>query len=305
MRICFYNDYTLGMVKDDKVIDLSSAVSGINAPTPQDLINAVIEDFEDIYRARFEEIARTSDGVLVTSVRFRAPLPNPGKILCMGVNFLENGALKEPKPIHGFIKSSDCVIGSGDVVELPSGAVKVFQHEAELGVVVGKKARNVSASDAGSHIFGYLNFIDFSARGMHPSSMVYMKSPDTFGPMGPVIVTADEVPDPYAMQVRLWVNGELCQNHSVSDMAHKIPRCIEWLSSITTLDPGDLIPTGTNHQGLASIQDGDLLEMEIGSLGLLSVTAHDADKREWKRGPDPVLADFMAGRSDIKPFWLG
>ncbi|NBX54437.1 MAG: fumarylacetoacetate hydrolase, partial [Betaproteobacteria bacterium] len=104
------------------------------------------------------------------------------------------------------------------------------------------------------HVFGYINFIDGSARGVVPPTNVFyqMKSRATFAPIGPYLVTADEVPDPQKLQVKLWVNGQLKQNFNTDDMAHKIPRCIEWVSHIHDLEPGDIIATGTNHRGLSS-----------------------------------------------------
>jgi 2-keto-4-pentenoate hydratase/2-oxohepta-3-ene-1,7-dioic acid hydratase in catechol pathway len=136
-----------------------------------------------------------------------------------------------------------------------------------------------------SYVFGYMNFIDGSARGLPPSGNTFyqMKSRDTFAPVGPYLVTADEVPDPHRLAVRLWVNGVLKQNFNTSDMAHKIPRCIEWVTSIHTLEPGDLLATGTNHRGLSAFQNGDLVELETEGLGRLRVNVRDDLKRTWAR----------------------
>ncbi|PYN24508.1 MAG: fumarylacetoacetate hydrolase, partial [Candidatus Rokuibacteriota bacterium] len=104
-----------------------------------------------------------------------------------------------------------------------------------------------------------------------------------FCPMGPYIVTADEIPDPHRLQVKLWVNGVLKQNYNTSDMAHKISRCIEWVTSIHTLEPGDLIATGTNHRGLSGFQNGDRIEIETEGLGRLHFNIRDDLKRTWGR----------------------
>jgi len=135
------------------------------------------------------------------------------------------------------------------------------------------------------YVFGYLNFIDGSARGLPPSGNTFyqMKSRDTFAPMGPYIVTADEVLDPHKLQVKLWVNGELKQNFNTDDMAHKIPRCIEWVTSIHALGPGDVLASGTNHRGLSGFQDGDLVELETQGLGRLAFHVRDELKRTWGR----------------------
>ena len=119
----------------------------------------------------------------------------------------------------------------------------------------------VKAEDAYDYIFGYLNFIDVSARGV--PAFYQMKSRETFAPMGPYLVTADEIADPQSLPVKLWVNDRLCQDFNTDDMAHKIPRVIEWITSVHSLEPGDVVATGTNHFGLSAIQDGDTIDMEV------------------------------------------
>ena len=101
--------------------------------------------------------------------------------------------------------------------------------------------------------------------------------------IGPFIVTADEIPDPHNLQIKLWVNGDLKQNFNTSDMAHKMPRCIEWISSIHTLEPGDIVATGTNHRGLSGFQDGDKIELEVERCGRLTINVRDDLKRTWGR----------------------
>jgi 2-keto-4-pentenoate hydratase/2-oxohepta-3-ene-1,7-dioic acid hydratase in catechol pathway len=110
-----------------------------------------------------------------------------------------------------------------------------------------------------------------------------MKSRETFAPMGPVIVTKDEISDVDNLQIRLWVNEELKQNFNTSDMAHKIPRIMEWVSSIHTMEPGDVLATGTNHRGLSAFQDGDKIDLEVEGLGTLHFNVQDDLKRTWAR----------------------
>jgi 2-keto-4-pentenoate hydratase/2-oxohepta-3-ene-1,7-dioic acid hydratase in catechol pathway len=168
---------------------------------------------------------------------------------------------------------------------LPDIPATVFEGEAEFAVVIGKRASHVKAADAMSYVFGYMNFIDGSARGVLPPGNVFyqMKSRDTFAPIGPYLVTADEIKDPHQLQLKLWVNGELKQNFNSSDMAHKIPRCIEWVTSIHALEPGDILATGTNHRGLSAFQDGDSVELEVEGLGRLRFKVRDDLKRAWAR----------------------
>src|SRR5205814_1704809 len=161
----------------------------------------------------------------------------------------------------------------------------VIERWAEMAVVIGKRASHVSAANAMSYVFGYTNFIDGSARGLLPPGNTFyqMKSRDTFAPLGPWLVTADEIADPHQRQIRLSVNGTVKQNFNTNDMAHKIPRCIEWVTSIHTLEPGDVLATGTNHRGLSAFQDGDRIEVETEGLGRLRFNIRDALKRTWDR----------------------
>ena len=154
-----------------------------------------------------------------------------------------------------------------------------------MALVIGKRASNVKAADAMGYVFGYMNFIDGSARGLPPAGNTFyqMKSRDTFAPMGPYIVTADEIKDPQNLQIKLWVNGVLRQDFNTNDMAHKIPRCIEWVSSIHAIEAGDVLATGTNHRGLSGFQDGDVIELETEGLGRLRVNVRDDLKRTWAR----------------------
>ena len=139
--------------------------------------------------------------------------------------------------------------------------------------------------DAMKYVFGYTNFIDGSARGVVPPTNVFyqMKSRDTFAPIGPYIVTADEIKNVGKMQIRLKNNGKVMQNFNTDDMAHKIPRCIEWVTSIHTLLPGDILATGTNHRGLNPFMDGDKIELECEGLGVLTIKVQDKLKRKWAR----------------------
>lgn len=292
MKLAYFDDYKLGVVTGDAVVDVSSVVQDIPHTGPHDLINGVIARFGE-YRPGLEEAARRGKAVALADVKIRPPLPRPVNIDCMAVNYMEDGTRTEPAPINAFHKSPNAVIGSGDTMVLPDVPATIFEGEAEVAVVIGKRARDVKAADAIGCVFGYVNFIDGSARGLPPPGNVFyqMKSRDTFAPIGPYIVTADEIADPHRLQVKLWVNGGLKQNFNTSDMAHKIPRCIEWVSSIHTLEPGDVLATGTNHRGLSAFQDGDVVELESEGLGRLRISVRDALKRTWGRETRLEMAD--------------
>jgi len=284
MKLLYFNEFKLGVVNGDRVVDVSKIVRDIPHTGPHDLIIGLIERFPK-YRAKLKKAASSGKGVPLARVRIRPPVPRPYNIDCMAVNYMEDGTRSEPAPINAFHKSPSGVIGNGDTMILPDVPATIFEGEAEVAVIIGKRARNVRAADAMKHVFGYMNFIDGSARGLPPSGNTFfqMKSRDTFSPMGPYIVTADEIKDPHNLKIRLWVNGTLMQNFNTSDMAHKIPRCIEWVSSIHTLEPGDVLATGTNHRGLNPFQDGDVVELETEGLGRLRIKVRDDLKRTWAR----------------------
>jgi 2-keto-4-pentenoate hydratase/2-oxohepta-3-ene-1,7-dioic acid hydratase in catechol pathway len=284
MKILYFDDFRLGVLRADNVVDVSSAVQNIPHLTPGDLMNSLISRFDE-YRSKIESAAASGIGIPLASVRIRPPLPRPGNIDCMAVNYMESGTLESAPPINAFHKASNTIIGDGDTMVLPDAAAGIFEGEAELGLVIGKRCSNVSAAQALDHVFGYFNFIDGSARGLGPDTNVFfqMKSRATFTPTGPWITTADEVVDPQKLDVRLWVNGELMQSFNTDDMAHNIGRCIEWLSAIHTLEPGDIVATGTNHRGLNPYQDGDKVELECEGMGRLTFHIRDELKRSWAR----------------------
>ncbi len=284
MKILFFDDFKLGLLKGGTVIDVSAVVRDIPSVGPQDVIGGLIEHFAE-YKGRLEDALAKGNGVPVSKVRIRPPLPQPHNIDCMAVNYMEDGTRAEPAPINAFHKSPSAVIGCDDTMVLPDVPATIFEGEAEVALVIGRRASHVKAADAMNYIFGYVNFIDGSARGLPPAGNTFyqMKSRDTFAPMGPYIVTADEIADPHNLQIRLWVNGTLKQNFNTSDMAHKIPRCIEWVTSIHALEAGDVLATGTNHRGLSSFQDGDVVELETEGLGRLRINVRDDLKRTWAR----------------------
>jgi len=284
MKLAFFDDFKLGVVKDETVVDVSGAVSGIEHTSPQDLINRIIENFSQ-YREALQQAADSGQGRPVSSVRLRSPLPKPPNIICMAVNYMEDGTRAEPAPINAFQKSPNAVIGNGDTMILPDIPASIFEGEAEIALVIGKKAKNVKPEDAYDYIFGYMNFIDGSARGLQAGGNTFyqMKSRDTFAPMGPYLVTADEVDDAQNLDIKLWVNEDLKQSFNTDDMAHKIPRIMEWVTSIHELEPGDVVATGTNHRGLSALMDGDTVDLEVEGMGRLHFNVQDDLKRTWLR----------------------
>src|SRR6266566_1995445 len=166
MKILYFNDFRLGVLKgDNSVVDVTAVVQDIPHVGPGDLMNGLIERFSS-YRQKLEQAVAQGQGVPLASVRIRPPLPKPANIVCMAVNYMEDGTRAEPAPINAFHKSPSAVIGNGDTMVLPDVPATIFEGEAELALVIGKRASRVPASEALSYVFGYVNFIDGSARGM-------------------------------------------------------------------------------------------------------------------------------------------
>ena len=280
MKIAFFNNFALGVVKGDQIVDVSGVVAEIPRITPQDILVGLINQYS-VFKDKLNEATDKGPYIPLSQVQLRSPVPKPYNIDCMAVNYMESGTLSERPPKNGFNKSPNSVIGNEGTIILPDVAATIFEHEAELALVIGKTASNVKAEEAFDYIFGYMNFIDVSARGV--PAFYQMKARETFAPMGPWICTADEVADPQNLDVKLWVNGNLMQDFNTDDMAHQIHQIVEWVSSIHTLEPGDVIATGTNHRGLSPLHDGDKIEIESEGLGRLNVSVRDDLKRTWAR----------------------
>jgi 2-keto-4-pentenoate hydratase/2-oxohepta-3-ene-1,7-dioic acid hydratase in catechol pathway len=181
----------------------------------------------------------------------RAPLPRPGKVLCLGLNYrdhaAESGAPVPEEPVV-FAKASSSVIGPGDPIRLPSASDQV-DYEAELAFVIGRPARDVAARNAMEHVAGYTVLNDVTARDYQRlrggGQWTLAKSFDTFCPVGPWIVTRDEVEDPHALSLTCEVSGQVMQRSSTAQMIFRIPEIIQYLSAVLTLEPGDVVGTGT------------------------------------------------------------
>lgn len=284
MKLLFFDDYRLGVALDDSVVDVTAVVADLPRTTPQALMTAVITrwgETRDLLRAEAEK----GVGIPLDAVQVRPPLPAPPNIDCMARNYMEDGTLTERPPINAFHKTPSSIVGQGDTMILPDVPATIFEGEAELGVVIGRRGKDIPVDEAMAYVFGYTNLIDGSARGIPPRENAFyqMKSRDTFCPIGPFIVTADEVPDPQNLSVRLWNNGALMQAFNTLDMAYTIAESIAFVSSVHTLQPGDLLATGTNHRGLHPFMDGDVVELEVGNLGRLRVLVRDDLQRAWKR----------------------
>ena len=220
-----------------------------------------------------------------------APVPRPGKILCIGLNYRDHAAESNqpiPKKPVVFSKFSTCVIAPGEPVVLPATSQQV-DYEAELAVVIGRRAKHVTAERAYDYVFGYTAFNDVTARDFQFGDGQWQrgKSCDTFAPMGQTIVTTDEVPDPHKLPIKLTLNGETMQDSNTDQLIFGVPALIEFISQTITLEPGDLIATGTpSGVGFARkppvfLQPGDNMDVIIeGVSGVGTPVVSEQDKED-------------------------
>ena len=301
MKLVLFNDYRLGVLQNGNVVDVMASLDGLHFHKPQEMVEGVILGWDQV-KPKIEQEIQGKEGVPISDVTLRAPIPRPPKLICAAVNYLEFGQRK-PAILDAFLKAPTAVIATGETCELPPVPASIFHHEPELAFVIGKTATKVNQKDALSHVFGYFNFLDMSARGLQGAvgnSFFLGKCWDSFAPMGPALVTADEILEPNNLQVQLWNNGEARHDFPTSDMAHQIPELISEISKVTTLEPGDVIATGVNHQQIGAVQDGDTLEMQIENLGPpMVIHIKDPSKREWPRGIDNDFAAMVIAAAPL------
>ena len=279
MKLVLYNDFQLGVLQGDQIVDVATITQDWGYHSPQEMMGMLIRNWETV-QPQIEQAMQGQGGLPISSVRVRAPLPRPGQFVCLAGNYLE-----PQKPERGlfnaFLKASSSVIGLNDTVELCPAEASVFHFEPELAVVIGKPASRLNADNAMDCVFGYTQFIDVSSRGL-PGGFFLGKSWHTFGPLGPVLVTKDEIPDPNQLPLKLWVNDELRHDFSTAEMDRHLPELLAEVTNVMALEPGDVVATGTHHYALAPVQDGDVVRLQIDGLGpALVVRCHDPRKRQW------------------------
>ncbi|MEX6090415.1 fumarylacetoacetate hydrolase family protein [Raoultella planticola] len=285
VRYTHHGRTRLGKVVDSTVIDLSE-ITGIDHSMRQ-----LLNDLPAL-RERLERVA--GPAIALEEVRLEAPIHDPQKFLGIGMNYRQHAeearraGIVIPSSQMWFNKQVSCISGPFDPVVKPRISEQM-DYEIELGVVIGRRCRHVCAGDAPAVIAGYLIVNDLSARDWLKKSPTFTlgKSFDTHGPLGPWLTTSDEIADPLALQMTLTVNGEQRQHASTGDMIYSIYQQIEYLSSVMTLEPGDVLATGT-PSGIGAptgrfLQPGDLLHLTIDGLGAIEhrVVAED-DARAWE-----------------------
>lgn len=287
MRVAVFDDYRIGVVaRDESLVDVADLLEQYRPLNPEDRLHDLITHFDDLQPELAKRTA-AGGGKPRAEVRLRSPLTRPSKIICLMGNYRE--FTDRPLQILDlFFKSPEMISGDGDTVVLPPHQADIFHHEAEIAVVIGRESKDLTSQNAMDAVFGYVVYNDVSARGLGREGIVSFlgKSFDTFATFGPWIVTKDEIPNPQNLHVTVDVNGARRQDYSTSDMERPVPDLLTYISAVTTLHPGDVICCGTNHQGLGSMQDGDVMVTAISGIGSYTLHVRDDLKREWKRGVD-------------------
>jgi len=306
------NEVRLGALRDYTVIDLELAIGLLRGgaldnerrPELQDAADTVLapgaspRDMMELL-ARGEPWRRALAAILdavtalpdasrlprslftpLEEVRLRAPLLRPGKIVCVGLNYeshrAEQGIQSPARPIF-FLKSDNTICGPGDSIVLPPNSAQV-DFEAEFAVVMGKRGKAIPEEKVFEHIAGYTILNDVSARDFQIADRQWFrgKSCDTFAPIGPWIVTADEIPEPHSLGISLTLNGQTMQDSNTSDLIFKIPFLVSYLSQSLTWDPGDLLSTGTpggvghHRKPPVHLHPGDTVSIRVESIGTLT-----------------------------------
>jgi len=277
MKICRYKignakgstSQHVGVVEGDQILDVSKAIEILPAmrwplePGDQFITNL------DALRTAITVLLATAPRVPLDSVELLSPIANPNKVICGVANYPEHvkATGKQPNDHGLFFKAMSSVVGPAHGVELRLPD-RITVHETELAIVIGKTGTRIARKDALSYVAGYTIGLDMTMRGDEAYS--FLKSPDTYTVLGPCFVTADEIPDPNALDIKLWVNGELRQNENTRRMVFDVQRLIEFTSSILTLYPGDVILTG-NPFGATRVFDGDKMKASIEAIGTMDV----------------------------------
>jgi 2-keto-4-pentenoate hydratase/2-oxohepta-3-ene-1,7-dioic acid hydratase in catechol pathway len=262
-----------GVVSGNEVVSLKSA--GFT-----DMLSVIEGGPEGIKRIEVLLSKPPADGTVpLAAAKLLAPIPRPPKIICVGLNYRDHAIeskMEIPKTPTIFSKYANSVIGPGANIVLPKNSQKP-DYEAEFAFVIGKGGRHIAASDWEQHVFGYMNLNDVSARDFQMATSQWMigKTFDTFAPTGPWLVSADEISDPHGLDISLTINGDVMQHSNTRELIFRIPELIAYLSSVFTLEAGDIVSTGTpsgvgfSHNPPRWLKAGDEVVVKVEGLGEL------------------------------------
>ena len=276
MKLAIFNELRLGVLRgDDALVDVTAALPQWDNGYAANWWLRLCHDFAEL-RPRLERAAAEGQPVPLSQARLRAPVLYPSKIIAAASNY---GAHREEMrgrftpagswlgEFDVFLKAPSSIIGPGDTIVLPEVGDREIHHESELAFVIGRGGKDIPVERALDHVLGYTILIDVTVRGAGDRSR--RKSYDTFTPIGPYLVTADEIGDPHALRIELWVNDQKRQDVNSGEMLTKIPEMIAYASQVMTLCPGDVFTTGS-PAGVGQIHDGDTLVTQISKIGRMT-----------------------------------
>lgn len=271
----------LGVVQGDDIVSLTT----LDADTFPACLKTFIANHEDLRERAVQLLEQHGNEQAVfklSDVEILTPIPQPEKIICVGLNYIDHcreTGMEPPESPVIFPKYANTIIGHNDAIEIPVNSSEV-DFEAELAIVIGKEAKRVTEEDANDYVFGYTILNDISARDQQFADGQWTrgKTADTFAPIGPVVVTQDEVGDPHKLAISLELNGEMMQDSNTDNLIFTVPKIISFLSQSMTLKPGDIIATGTppgvgmGRTPKVWLKDGDVMSVHIEKVGTLTNT---------------------------------
>jgi len=297
MKITRFNEGRIGVVVDDAhLVDVTSLVGEDAGEWPPVGINRVIAQMDSL-RPRIEQALPGLPRLAIADVTLRTPVPWPNKVIAYPVNYHDHGREMQAgyRADHQgfFLKPASSLSGAGEPVELPVVPGREVHHEAELGIIIGKECRGIQREEWKDVVFGYACLLDMVVRGRE--ERVFRKAFDTFCPVGPWITTADEVGDPTALEMKLWVNGDLKQHANTRDLVLDIPGMVQMAAAVMTLYPGDIIATGT-PAGVGPVQAGDNIRITIDRLGEMNVKVTQGTLGQTEVFARPYTPDIIKQR---------
>ncbi len=287
MKLAVFNDHRIGVVHADRIADVTAALPAWLDALPAQRMNWLISQFDQL-KGRIEDLAAAAPTVALSDVTLLAANPSPPHVFAAPANYRKHiGELGDRAVVKKgrsareqgfFLKAPGSVIGAGASIVLPHGSSRRFDHESELAVIIARGGKDIPRAEAMQHVFGYSCLIDATMRiepGVAEEERSMRKSFATFTPLGPWIVTADEVPNPGVLRNRLWVDDALKQEANTSEMIVDVAELIELVSSVLPIQPGDVIATGT-PEGVGPFVAGNSIRIEIERVGTMTVTVREA-----------------------------
>ena len=288
MRLAVFSDFRIGVVQGQEIFDVTSVVPVGLDELPAQRMNWLITHWSSAH-ARVDSILRKAEPIPLGAVKLMAPNPAPPHVFAAPANYKKHiGELgdravtkkgRSAREQGFFLKAPGSIVGPGGVIALPRQSTRRFDHESELAVIIGRAGRDIPRTKAMEYVFGYSCLIDATMRiepGEGEEERSMRKSFEGFTPLGPFLVTVDEIPEPSNLLNRLWVNGEIRQEANTRDMIVDIPELIELISSVLPLSPDDVIATGT-PDGVGPFAPGDTVRIAIDQIGDMTLRVVERD----------------------------